>query len=782
MIVSGSHDAVVFVLVDALRHDYVGRTRFLADLARRSLTGRLEEPFGFCPRGAYFGGLDVEEQGFSNLFHFDPENSVFRWTRQIAGTGNDAWVRRTLHDEIVRRARRQLPEFSAAYVDPVRIPLEWLNFFDVSEREAPWSPRVGYRSLFHILDQTKRPWMEVSWPFGGLDGVVNDHSVTKAALDRMNGEHAFVFLHLPDLDAAGHYHGPGGVGLQRALEETDALCARIAERAMEVYRNPVVVFSGDHGMLPVIRAVDAGRALRDAGLEMGLDCAYFIDSTMVRFWFFHEQARARAWSAMENAGGGHWLSLPEKQRWKISGLAQRNGEELFLADPGVVFSPSFFDDSGAGVPRGMHGYAPDVMDNRAAFLAHSPRFHWSGDVGEIEARRLFPSFLRWLGLPGPEPMRVPPIVETEAHVASRRWTKSVAPGADEVVSLQLGRAVEAIRGRAPETRAVLVYGSFGRGEGTVVSDEQGVRAVNDYDLLAIGAPSGSLDGLGPELAREFRIDFVDAGACRELASATNPTQLEFDIRYGSTLAWGDLSVLNDLRHYAPAEVERSEGTFLFCNRLGGLLLGLADVAERRHDATRFLTHQVAKIYIAAADAWLLSIGDYHASYEVRRRRFASLAPAASFSPQVVGRIDGAFNFKLRSQAFDLGDVNQAVMEVRQLMTELVRAMAWGADLSALWRELAVAARIHVLPSERWLAESRRFGLAAKLPAGSEGLPLVVALYRSIVALLFSWTDEACVRRDAVAASLSPAWDLSDECKTTELPRAIGTVWYSVFFG
>ena len=38
--------------------DYLARTEFLRDLSRRGGVGAMEEPFGFLPRAAYFGGLN----------------------------------------------------------------------------------------------------------------------------------------------------------------------------------------------------------------------------------------------------------------------------------------------------------------------------------------------------------------------------------------------------------------------------------------------------------------------------------------------------------------------------------------------------------------------------------------------------------------------------------------------------------------------------------------------------------------------------------------------------
>ena len=129
----------------------------------------------------------------------------------------------------------------------------------------------------------------------------------------------------------------------------------------------------------------------------------------------------------------------------------------------MVFSPSFFDWTGQYPPRGMHGYAPDVADNQAVFLAHRPRQQQAGDVGVVAARRLYPTFLAWLGW-NPADFTTAAPVAAPARAASRsRWFVSADPAVDTLVASHLERSVAAIRERAPSATAVVLAGGFGRG-------------------------------------------------------------------------------------------------------------------------------------------------------------------------------------------------------------------------------------------------------------------------------------------------------------------------------
>jgi len=767
-------DAVIFVLLDAFRHDYLGRTRFLKDIATRSLTGRLEEPFGFCPHGAYFAGLTMAEQGYTHLFRYDPARSIFRWTRDAAGADNDATGRRLL-PEIIRRAQAELPDYSAAAINPWGIPLEWQSYFDFTEREAPWSPRAGYRSLFHQLDEVGAPWMQISWPYAGWRGPLSSAHVTGEALARLGRQHRFAFIHLPDLDINGHLHGPGSRELQTSIDGTDRLSEMICTRALELHRDPVIVFIGDHGMLPVVRTVDAAAVLARTGLRFGHDFAFFIDSTMVRCWFFTETARTAATGALHALGGGHWVTPDEKRKWQIDGIDTRNGEEYFLADPGVLFSPSFFDWTGRYPPRGMHGYAPDVADNQAVFLAHRPRQQHAGDVGVVEARRLYPTFLQWLGW-NPADFTTAKPVSAPDHTAPRsRWFVSADPAVDTLVASQLERSVTAIRERAPSATAVVLAGGFGRGEGTPAGAGPDARPSNDYDILVLGIDGAEVAGLGDDLAREFHMDFVDISGGRSLDRGPVSRLGDFDLRYGSKVLWGDPTIVERLGAFAPAELDLVEAAFLVGNRMGGMLLGLTGEHAAPGDETAYRSRQTSKLLIAIADAWLIVTGDYSVSYAVRRRRFADLAHTAGFRAGSRDAIDRAYAAKL-GQLPDGELLNIPVADVLHALDDLDRVLSWPAAAAAVLTEAVVR---HLPFSPAWLQRAAGLGLTPS--GGDASWPSTgVSVYLAVRDVLRAWPGGPGARGDAARAALSHAFDGAANLADADAARTVARLWLGFF--
>ena len=206
---SGTH-LTLLVLVDALRPDYVSRTRFLKRLAASSATGVLRECFGFVPRAAYFGGLSAGRFGFTNMFCFDPAESPFTMARALpacpAGAAIEAQA--GIRQVLEQSARERLGPFAKAYASSAEIPLRYLPFFDLVEKRAPWDKQVGYRSLFAILDEKRIPWYQCSWPESNKLPDHTDEGIVRQTLKDLEPNHRFAYVHMQELDGIGHAFGP----------------------------------------------------------------------------------------------------------------------------------------------------------------------------------------------------------------------------------------------------------------------------------------------------------------------------------------------------------------------------------------------------------------------------------------------------------------------------------------------------------------------------------------------------------------------------------------------
>jgi len=640
----------LLLLVDALRPDYVARTQFLKQLAATSSTGVLRECFGFVPRAAYFGGLSAQQLGFTNMFCFDPAQSPFTMAGALPASpiGATFEAQAGIRQLVEQSARDLLGPFAKAYASSAEIPLHYLPCFDLVEKRAPWDKRVGYRSLFAMLDEQNIPWYQCSWPESNRLADHSDEGIVRETLKDLRPEHRFAYVHLQELDGIGHAFGPNSAELQKHLTATDKYCQQLVEALRQRYERFDLALFADHGIVSVTRTLDVSDALESTGLGFGVDYAFFLDSTMARFWFYHARARRQTENALRALSGGRVLGTEDLKAYGIAGCDPRNAELIFLADPGVLIFPNFFQARGDPI-KGMHGYDPDCPDNLGFFLLHSSHDRYPSP-GKVDPPMLFPLMQRLLGLKGQRNNAGEPEIAVVA--TAPRFTSHADPKANEIVRQQLGEITHEIDERFGRPTAVVLTGSFGRGEGGVFRDPSGrYRPVNDYDLLVVSDrnPGPALKKLGDELAQKLGIDFIDLGWSDGDWAHLPLSVQHYDLKYGSQVIAGDATVLDRIPAYASADIPIYEAIKLLLNRSAGLLTGLRGEffagKEPAIEQRRYLTNQIVKALIAIGDWHLLRWECYDTSYRLRAARLQSLATGAGLPSELVRKIVWAYQFK-----------------------------------------------------------------------------------------------------------------------------------------
>ncbi len=388
--------SLLMVLVYALRHDDVapGRTPFLWEVARGGSRGATQEIFAGQLRPAFFAGLYPNESGVGHLFCYDPASSPFRLAR-LAPSWVDRsarlsfWARRAIEASARRVEARRGHRGSASACTLAEIPTTRLPSFAFSERHLPWEDRASPRpGLLSILSALRLPWLHLGYP------VIDQRTsfLTEAALSRMRASHRFVFLHYAQLDWAGHTHGPHGPEASAALEAIDRSLEAIWRHAQALWAEPRLLVFGDHGMVPVRAHVNVEQALDELPLRVGKDYVVFLDSTVARFWFHAERARALIVDRLEGLPHGHWLTASDLEALHLDGGKRENGEAFWLLDEGVVIMPSYFQRKVP--PLGMHGYHPSVEANWGGLVTNDPY----GPSGPIPLTDVFRLAFRLLGL------------------------------------------------------------------------------------------------------------------------------------------------------------------------------------------------------------------------------------------------------------------------------------------------------------------------------------------------------------------------------------------------
>lgn len=388
-------------MLDAFNHRYLDyHAPFVTSLLRDAHVARVIPAFGFEPDAAYIAGLWPEASNGGMHFCWGPERSVFRWTKVWGPVGArlpsgvQGILRRGIQAVNLAAARPLGRKYGG---NPVRIPLDRLHLFDVSQSRLMFE--AGFTAsptVFELLAHQDRSWRYVGYP---------THRATAEDLVRRIEETnllgvELLFVTIADLDKAGHRYGTRGVDIQQAWLRVDRALERIYQRcAREGDQIDLIIF-GDHGMVDVTAHIDLRPLLGQLRAREWVDYAYFLDSTFARFWAFSDDAQAEITERLHEVAGGSLVSAADRERYHSAYSHNRFGDIIFWADEGHIFLPNFYQDR---TPvRGMHGYRREVIENHPGLIVHATaREAGHRHADPVEMVDIFATLVDMLELPHP---------------------------------------------------------------------------------------------------------------------------------------------------------------------------------------------------------------------------------------------------------------------------------------------------------------------------------------------------------------------------------------------
>jgi hypothetical protein len=283
--VTGGHNVNVFVLIDALGWKYLEGRDFLADLLpyRRPLRTVLGFSSGAIP--TILTGASPAVTGHWNLFYYDPADSPFRWLRSLEFLPDailDNRVSRKLMKELGRHVLGMGPLFECS-VSPRFLPrfnyVEKRNIYDLGGI-------AGSSSIFDRLAQRGIAHRVYSYHH------LADAKILHQAIEDLRSRTAsFFFLYLSEIDMFLHMHCNEPEEIEKRLQSYDVGLRKVFQAAREVDPGASMTVISDHGMTPVEHHFDLVKEVDALGLKMPDDYLAVYDSTMARFWFFHDKAR-----------------------------------------------------------------------------------------------------------------------------------------------------------------------------------------------------------------------------------------------------------------------------------------------------------------------------------------------------------------------------------------------------------------------------------------------------------------------------------------------------------
>ena len=350
----------VFTLIDALGWTYLKDRDFLPEVLTYRAEVRTVLGFSSAAIPTLLSGLLPRESEHWNLFYYDPDKSPFKWVRWLRFL-----PRSVLNSRIMRRGIRFVAQRRSrfgGYFQIYGVPTELLPYFDICEKRDIYKPGGVPFSIFDHLEE-----LGIRYKAYSYHGFKDEEIVRLARRDLSQKNCDFLFLYLSELDAFLHHRCQDENLVEREIRRYEGWLRELYEEACRAHGETAFFLFSDHGMTPKRSGYDLVGRITPLGFQMPRDYLALYDSTMARFWFFNDRARRGIGQALEGLDCGHILRHEELHGLGIDFPHTRNGELVFLMNPGVLIEPSFF---GAKGPEGMHGFHPDDPYSSAAFLSN----------------------------------------------------------------------------------------------------------------------------------------------------------------------------------------------------------------------------------------------------------------------------------------------------------------------------------------------------------------------------------------------------------------------------
>ncbi|MAG02616.1 hypothetical protein CMI42_04725 [Candidatus Pacearchaeota archaeon] len=222
--------------------------------------------------------------------------------------------------------------------------------------------------------------------------------------------------------------------------------------------------------------------------------------------------------------------------------------------------------------------------------------------------------------------------------------------------------------------SIILFGGFGKGEGSVYFENGKPIPFNDFDLYVVTKEKLSDEDLdrismnaskdigmgGLEIAhypnedydirRHFHVD-VRCLPIDKLDSLMS-IQRYYELKYGTQVIYGDESVLDKIVEIKKENLPESDGLRNLFNKLHTMLLGLRK--DYNEDTRRVRIFWSYKCYMSICEALLISEKEFEPTASKRMRRFEeifdySFPELKSKIPDLIEKVRVATNFKLKPE-------------------------------------------------------------------------------------------------------------------------------------
>ncbi len=362
----------LFVFIDACGWEIIKNDPFAQSFAPNRK--RLDSVFGYssaCVPSILSGRWPEQHRNWS-YFVYDPEHSPFKSLRPLRWLPAKLTSRRIFRRWLSKFIKRQLN--FRGYFDLYNIPFKYISLYDFTEKKSPLQPGGMNQgpNIFDFLEEHRIRY-HVSLPErteqANLSALLAD--IQAESID-------FAFLYWPGLDGLLHQVGNQSPQVPAKLRGYEQWFAELIPVAQKHYSEVRLYVFSDHGMANCDELLDLRAKIEALQVRPAKDYAAVYDSTMARFWFFHETARNDITGCLNQISQGRIVPDSELQAMHTFFPDRYFGQLIFLVKEGVLIVPSHMGEKPI---RAMHGYHPTDLQSYASLCTNQTSI--PGEVNAI---------------------------------------------------------------------------------------------------------------------------------------------------------------------------------------------------------------------------------------------------------------------------------------------------------------------------------------------------------------------------------------------------------------
>jgi len=345
-----SEKKVIIIILDAFSSRYLTKelSPYLYDLSRNWFYSPMKPLFAYEGiKWAILNGLSPSESGIFGDHIFNKRKTskiklnILKGLLKISDTVPDDYL-----NKVARYAFFKL--FKEDYGTPHLIPPNLLDYFSVVKRPLK---KAGQEDLFTILSNHGKKGIWIEPKINALESIALKKAIKSLKVFDL------VFVKLNSLDRLGHKYGPLSSEIRNRVKYLDSLLYENIKKALNEYKDLLVIVMSDHGMCPVHSIINIEQKLRQLPIKVKQDYFVYLGTTVTLFWFKNKVARERVEKLLDGLNDfGKVLSDEDLRNLGLGGIDRSlYGELIFALYEGNVFHPDFYYRRKP--PKGMHGYA-----------------------------------------------------------------------------------------------------------------------------------------------------------------------------------------------------------------------------------------------------------------------------------------------------------------------------------------------------------------------------------------------------------------------------------------